>query len=376
METLAGVFYRALTQVAGRPDRVHFAYPNVGRARPRGLPHDFTQLLDFGWSGGDVAEQRLLAYVRAHGIGLVVGFDTPVSHRLVGALRAADVACVVSYSGAPLSTGTGAMFRMRKRLALALAGENRVDAVICESGAMAAVATRSRGCPPDMVDIVPTGADPHVFAPAADHAAASGELHATLGLAPGRRVVLFTGHAHERKGVGVLLDAAVELVDRRGRDDVRFLLCGDRADEATLWMARIDGTEAARVVHFGGYRSDVAALMRGADIGVLPTSGWDSMTLSVHQMAASGLPIVTTSIGGLPEAVVDGVTGVVCTPGSPNSLADALARLLDDPGTAAAMGRAGRARAVAEYSLEAQERRLAEALTRRTVQALRKRGTR
>lgn len=359
MATLAGVFFRAMCRLNdGDVGGVHFAYPEVARARPRGLPDDFTNLLDFGAHSTDAAARdRLATYVRRHGVRLLIGFDLAPVSLATRAARAAGAARVVVYSGAPLGTAVRPVRRLVKRAIIATAGPARADAIICESRAMAHLAVVSRGCPPSLLHVVPTGADVRRFHPAVAPDEA-GYLRAVLGIPPDRTVVLFSGHTHERKGIGVLLDAAVELVDGRGRRDVQFVLCGNRRNEEAEWMARITGRAAAKFVRFGGYRADMPDVMRSADIGVLPTSGWDAMTLSVHEMAASGLPIVTTTVGGLPEAVVDGETGIVCPPGDPRALADAVARLVDDPALRRCLGDAGRARAVCEFSLDAQEDRI------------------
>src|SRR6185369_11701245 len=116
------------------------------------------------------------------------------------------------------------------------------------------------------------------------------------------KIVLFAGHAHERKGIGTLLDAAA-LLHQRQREDVFILICGDRGDEAARWMRRIEGTGADRLVRFAGYRSDIATIMSHSDIGVIPSSGWDSFTVSSLELAASGLPVIVSRLGGLPEAV-------------------------------------------------------------------------
>ena len=64
-------------------------------------------------------------------------------------------------------------------------------------------------------------------------------------------------------------------------------------------------------------------------------------------------PVVASAVGGIPEVVDDGRTGLLVPPSDPKALADAVNRLLDDPGLAAEMGRAGRERAIAEFSWRA-----------------------
>ena len=79
---------------------------------------------------------------------------------------------------------------------------------------------------------------------------------------------------------------------------------------------------------------------------------------------ASGLPVVATAVGGLPELVTDGVTGRLVPSGQPQALAEALGAVLDDPAGSAALGTAARQRAVADFSLDTMARRHEEAFLR------------
>ena len=97
-----------------------------------------------------------------------------------------------------------------------------------------------------------------------------------------------------------------------------------------------------------GYRDDVAAVLAAADIFVLP-SYFEAMPMSVIEAMLVGLPVVASDIGGPREQVVPGVTGLLVPPRQVAPLAEALARLAADAGLRAAMGLAGRERAIALY---------------------------
>jgi glycosyltransferase involved in cell wall biosynthesis len=111
-----------------------------------------------------------------------------------------------------------------------------------------------------------------------------------------------------------------------------------------------------RVV-FAGYRDDVAALLSGCDVFCLPSFA-EGLPLVVLEAMAQGKPVVATPVGGTPELVVDGETGVLVPPGDADALARALTELLADPPRAARMGEAGRARVLAEFSAAAMVERV------------------
>ena len=99
-----------------------------------------------------------------------------------------------------------------------------------------------------------------------------------------------------------------------------------------------------------GERHDVPELLAAADVFVL-SSRSEGAPLSVLEAMAAGLPVVASAVGGVPELVVDGETGLLVPPGEPAALAEALARLLDDPGLRERLGAAGRERARDRFDL-------------------------
>jgi glycosyltransferase involved in cell wall biosynthesis len=104
----------------------------------------------------------------------------------------------------------------------------------------------------------------------------------------------------------------------------------------------------ARRIRLLGYRDDMPALLRAADIFTLP-SHREGMPRSIIEAMLSGLPVVATDIRGAREEVVPGETGALVPVGDPASLAAALQRLVADAALRARQGEAGRARALALY---------------------------
>lgn len=185
-----------------------------------------------------------------------------------------------------------------------------------------------------------------------------------IGVPQGVPIVAVVSRLHELKGLDDFLAAAALLASRRR--EVRFLVVGGRLspkdgipvkDDAYLdslaRQARHLGI-SDRVV-FTGFRLDVADLMKEVSVSVLPSLSEGLSNVLLESMAA-GVPVVTTPVGGSPEAVVDGETGFLVPTRSPGHLARAIDALLADPGLAERMGRAGRRRIVENFSLDSMAR--------------------
>lgn len=371
IDSYVAMFLRAATRLNdGDASRVHFGFTATG-GHSRTLPPDFDRIVRFDPRADSERERaELVRYVRANRIRFVMLLDVQPVSPLVRLLRDAGVELLISYWGAQISAPFAGPRLWLKRAGIRLAGRARVDSLIFESHAMAELAVIGRGCPASMLDVVPLGTNPARFQVHGGRA----HIERTFGIGPDKTVILFSGHTHERKGIGTLLDAAVQLCGEGGREDLYFLLCGNRDGEADPWLQRIRGTAAEHAVRFAGYRSDMPLIMTGADIGVIPSSGWDSFTVSSLELAAAGLPVVVSRLGGLPEAIVEGETGLVFPPGDARALARCLADLADHPDKRRALGERGRERVRREYTLDAQEARLAAVFDRRFRAARRDRG--
>jgi glycosyltransferase involved in cell wall biosynthesis len=104
-------------------------------------------------------------------------------------------------------------------------------------------------------------------------------------------------------------------------------------------------------VHFLGQREDIPDLLAALDIFVLPSQR-EGVSLALLEAMAAGLPVIVSRVGGLPEVVTDGETGLLIPPQDPEALAAALARLLAEPDFARNLGEKARRHAEANYSLE------------------------
>jgi glycosyltransferase involved in cell wall biosynthesis len=111
-------------------------------------------------------------------------------------------------------------------------------------------------------------------------------------------------------------------------------------------------------VHFGGFHADVSPFYGIADLFVLPSRSEGSANVLLEAMMA-GVPIVATRAGGNPEIVLDEKTGLLADVADPAGLADAVARLLEEPALAPRLVAASLARATREFSLDRYRQRLA-----------------
>lgn len=172
---------------------------------------------------------------------------------------------------------------------------------------------------------------------------------------PGARL-LFVGRLAAIKGLPTLFEALALLRD--ARPDATLTLIGDGPErEALRRTAERMGLGPA--VSFAGYRSqdEVAAALAEADVFVLPSFA-EGVPVVLMEAMASCVPVVATRVGGVAELVEDGVSGFLAPPGDVGTLADRIARLLDDPALRVRMGEAGRAMVTAAFDAETEAARL------------------
>lgn len=221
---------------------------------------------------------------------------------------------------------------------------------------------------PAKIRVVPNGIDLERFAPRAP----SATLRAALQLPPSAPIVVSVGRHVPEKGYRHLIDAAALLEETK--PGVHWVLVGDGELRSEL-VAQAGRLRLASRVHFTGPRDDVADLLTLADVFVLPSESEGFGRVLVEAMAMARA-IVATKVGGIPDVVVDGETGLLVEPANPVALAHAVRRLLDDPAGAARLGSAGRQRAESTFSLGAHvdgvERVYDEVLGRRAPQARRR----
>ncbi len=106
-----------------------------------------------------------------------------------------------------------------------------------------------------------------------------------------------------------------------------------------------------RVV-FTGFRLDIPELLSEVAVSVLPCVSSEGLSNTLLESMAAGVPVVATRVGGNPEVVEEGVTGLLVPPRDPQALASGICRLLENPELGSRFGRAGRQRVTQHFSLE------------------------
>ena len=215
----------------------------------------------------------------------------------------------------------------------------RVAAIVAVSQAVADEILRV-GVDPARVHVIHDGVDEH-FADGLEELRA--EARAALGCGAEEAVILSLASLRPRKGQRELIEAFARLQDAHPR--ARLLLCGEGDDRAELEArARAAGP---RVVLPG--RVEARQAVAACDIACIPSRREGLSVFSLEAQLARR-PVVASRVGGLVESVADGETGLLVPPGDVAALAEALGALLDDEARRAAMGQAGRARVLANFT--------------------------
>jgi glycosyltransferase involved in cell wall biosynthesis len=215
-----------------------------------------------------------------------------------------------------------------------------VDAAIVPGGRPADALT-SRGFSRQQIRTIPWG----VRAPfPVDRAIARQQL----GVSPDALLVACIANFTPSKGQPLVVEAMAMLRSRYPM--LRAVLAGDgpqRAEVATL-VRRLG---VADVVDLPGVLGEPWGLLAAADVFVL-ASDIEGLPLSVLEALSQGLPVVATDVGGMPDAVVPGVTGLLIPPGRSDKVAAALTEILDDPVSRGQMGSAARVRYEERFTME------------------------
>ncbi len=148
-----------------------------------------------------------------------------------------------------------------------------------------------------------------------------------------------------RKGFDTFVSAGALL---RGRGQMRFVILGDGPEKANL-LAQTFALGLSDIVSFPGWQESVLPELLGMDIFVLPSLN-EAGPVVVLEAMACGIPVVASRVGGIPEYVVDGQTGLLVPPRDPRALADAIWALVANPDVRFRMGQAGRARVGAHFN--------------------------
>ena len=178
------------------------------------------------------------------------------------------------------------------------------------------------------------------------NAAPPADLHQDLWLPHGAPIVGNVAALVPHKGQRYLVEAAVKLLP--DQPDARIVIAGEGELGPSLEQ-QIKQHHLEKHVLLAGFRPDVLSLHKAFDIFVM-SSVTEGLGTSLLDAMACGKPVVATNVGGIPEVVADGETGILVPPRDPAALAEALRKLLADPALRQRMGAAGLVRVRTTFS--------------------------
>jgi starch synthase len=230
-----------------------------------------------------------------------------------------------------------------------VAVESAAAVIAVSDGMRSDVLSAYPAVPPGRVHVIRNGIDTAEYAPDPGT-----DVLGAYGVDPGRPSVIFVGRVTRQKGLPVLLRAAAALDPA-----AQLVLCAGQADTPEL-AAEVE----TLVAELRGGRSGVVwipemlpkraviQLLSHATVFACP-SLYEPLGIVNLEAMACATAVVASAVGGIPEVVDDGETGLLVPPDDPGALAAALNALVRDPARADALGRAGRERAVAEFGWQA-----------------------
>ena len=315
----------------------------------RGIPIFDYQVFTFRNLKAVRAQWRLARDIRRHGIQIVhtYGFYANVFAIPAARLAGARVVASIRDLGVYLSPRQRLMQRIVCRFA---------DRIVVNANAIKDWLVAD-GCPADRIIVIPNGLDFERFRPVER----TGTLHKEVGLPAGAPLVGVVGRLAPRKGLEDFLSAAAVVASRF--PSARFLIVGEEVFATrgeAIWKDGSFTRELKRQVAqlglndrvvFTGFRPDVERILPELTVSVQPSLS-EGLSNTLLESMAARVPVVSTSVGGAVEVVQDGENGLLVPPADPDSLANAICRLLDAPAFAGRLAEAGRRSVMDRFSMK------------------------
>jgi glycosyltransferase involved in cell wall biosynthesis len=301
----------------------------VELVRQRGIPVETISMRQHQLFG---VVRNLTRLIRHHQVDLLHTHENRSD--IVGylAARRAGVPVVATIHGFTNETWKTGLYN---RLNLAFLRFAHFARLICVSNSMRRQLSKRWRSAPNLVTI-----HNGIEHPGSPREEMNGNLRSELGLRRHDLIVGVVGRLAREKGQRVLLEAAPRILEDHRR--AVFLLVGDGPDRALLEArARELGLEQA--VRFLGYRRDALSILRQLDLLAVPSSS-EGISMVLLEAMGRGIPVVATRVGGTPEVMQHGVTGLMVPPDDPRSLAVAVSSLLERTELAREMGQEGEKR--------------------------------
>jgi glycosyltransferase involved in cell wall biosynthesis len=289
-------------------------------------------MMDFGWFRrfGRLVRERRVGLIHAH------EFGANTYGALVGALARIPVVTTVHGRG---YYGD----RLRRRLAYRLV--SRAAAMVAVSEDVKRFIVERTGTSPARVRVIYNGVG--AATPMSPHEKA--RVRADLGIREGESVVIVVGSLYDVKGHRYLLEAVPKILT--ACPSTVFLIVGRGHLEMTL-REQAKALQIDDRIRFLGFRRDVPALLSIADVFALPSLS-EGLSIAILEAMAAAKPVVTTAVGGNPELVLDGETGLLVERADPQALARALTKVLTGPSEARRFGANGQRRVTSRFTTAA-----------------------
>jgi len=226
------------------------------------------------------------------------------------------------------------------------------DAVEVNSEIGGRAIERDLGVPSEKIELVRSGLDLSVFSSANRR----DELRSEFGVTADQHLIVYMGRLRTVKGVEFGIRAFATALEQL--PNIRMVLAGE-GDQRNFLGSLVSELGISEQVEFLGVRNDVPELLGAADSVLMPSLTEGFPRTAIEAMAA-GKPVIATNVGGTPEAVIDGETGILVPARDSDALASAIVRLVGDSDLQARLGAAGRERAAQNYSVDKYVSRLDE----------------
>jgi glycosyltransferase involved in cell wall biosynthesis len=253
---LERVFEQAALSSGYASDRILWSYPKVFSPE--------NNIFELGYYERKDA-LKLEEIHRTFPIDTILAFDMPYPTPVVKRARKLGISRVISYWGGSMSGLNHGLKLFAKRLEWYLRKRSAPNLFIFESEAMRLTAVQGRGVPKKRTRVVPLGVDTNIYTPDAG----SKYAHDQLGIPRDRKIIFYSGHMEERKGVRVLIEAMNTLRKLNAIEPFHLLICGNKGSQSVPYEALISDSVTRDHVTFAGYREDVPALMQSAFLGVI-----------------------------------------------------------------------------------------------------------
>jgi FkbM family methyltransferase len=331
---------RILTEARAMIDRGHqveiWAAPGsniIQDAARRGIPHRGLPIARKGWRGV-MAIRKALTETRP----AVVNTHSSTDAWLVA------IACLTLRNPPPVVRTRHISAAVPRNLATRWLYTRATRRIVTTGERLRETLIRENRYRESRVTSIPTGVDTSRFRPADRDAA-----RRALGLDPSARYVGIVATLRSWKGHLHLLEAFGLLA---GEDPwLRLVIVGDGPMHSVI-AERIEQAGLTGKVVLAGRQQAVEQWLQALDVFCLPSYANEGVPQSLVQAMLTRLPVVTTPVGGIPEAVADGVSGLIVPARDSEALAHAMRRVLEDPGLAGRLGAAARESAARNFGLE------------------------